>query len=192
MHEIISNKIMKQILLLVAVIILAGCSGQSARPQVSGGSSTIAVESQLVDSTVGSGLPLGGEKAPDFQYTMADGSVRKLSDLRGKKVLINFWATWCEPCRAEMADIQRIANERDDLVVLGVNKLEQIDVIVPFARELGVSFLLIANPKGDISERYGANNIPLSYFINSDGTVGVRQLGIMDYDKIQRRLSALQ
>jgi thiol-disulfide isomerase/thioredoxin len=130
-------------------------------------------------------MPNVGETAPDFEYTLSDGTSRRLSELRGKRVLLNFWATWCEPCRAEMPDLQRAADSYGgDVVILGVNKLEPVTVIPPFADEL--------NTKGDIANRYGARNIPTSFFINTDGTVGFRQIGVMNYDFVKLHLDQLK
>ncbi|WP_157042543.1 TlpA family protein disulfide reductase [Roseiflexus castenholzii] len=180
--------------LLTLVAALAGCAGQRAGSS-SGGSAVVeiprgvAIESRLVER--GGGIPSQGDVAPDFAFTFANGETRRLSDLRGAKVVVNFWATWCAPCEEEMPDLQRL-DERSDVVVLGVNRLELPEVIIPFARERNLTFTLIANPDGDIVERYGAKNIPISYFINSDGTIGYRQLGIMTFDRMQEQVDRLR
>lgn len=152
---------------------------------------TVAVESRLLDRD-NDAIPLQGQIAPDFAYTFADGATQRLSDLRGRKVIVNFWATWCGPCEEEMPDLQRLANERSDVVVLGVNKLELVDAIIPFVQERALTFTMIANPDGDISERYGAKNIPISYFIHSDGTIGFRHLGIMSYEMMLEQVEQLR
>jgi thiol-disulfide isomerase/thioredoxin len=169
--------------------LLTACSAPPPPPAAPGGPAAIAIESRMLDG--GRDLPAVGQPAPDFAYTLADGTTTTLSALRGRRVLINFWATWCEPCREEMPDLQRIADRyADDLVVLGINKLEQPDLFAPFAEELGVRFLLIANPAGDISDRYGAKNIPLTFVIDGDGTIVARQLGIMSYEAIEQQISS--
>jgi len=155
---------------------------------------TIAMESKLVDNTAPADLPQVGQIAPDFQYTMPDGSTHMLSQLHGKKVLINFWATWCAPCRSEMPDLQKVLGEVNDasVVVLGVNKAQELKEIAPFADELHISFPLIANPAGDIAGRYAAQNLPTSYFINSDGTIGLKKTGVMNYSFIKTHLDLLK
>jgi thiol-disulfide isomerase/thioredoxin len=153
----------------------------------------IAAESKLLDSSGEIAMPNAGDVAPDFEYTLSDGTTRRLSDLRGKRVLLNFWATWCEPCRAEMPDLQRAADAYGDSVaILGINKLEPVSVIPPFADELQIRFPLIVNTKGDIANRYGAKNIPTSFFVNTDGTVGFRQIGVMNYDFVKLHLDQLK
>ncbi|MGQ9549369.1 MAG: TlpA family protein disulfide reductase [Roseiflexus sp.] len=180
--------------LLIAILASAGCGGQGGSALPPGRAPVaippgIAVESRLIDR--GSGLPEPGDPAPDFAFTFAGGETRRLSDLRGAKVVLNFWATWCAPCEEEMPDLQRI-DARDDVVVLGVNRLELPEVIIPFARERNLTFTLIANPEGDIAGRYGAKNIPISYFINSDGTINHRQIGIMSFEMMQEQVERLR
>ena len=154
---------------------------------------TIASESKLIGDTAPIEIPQVGQIAPDFQYTLPDGSTHMLSQLRGKKVLINFWATWCGPCRSEMPDLQKALGETGDaVVVLGVNKAQELKEIAPFADELRISFPLIANPAGDIAGRYGAQNLPTSYFINSDGTIGLKKTGVMNYAFIKTHIDLLK
>ncbi len=181
--------------LALGVALLAACGpGAASAPAPSGPVvSNIAVSSRLLDRSGSTDLPEVGQPAPNFEFTMADGTVRKLSDLRGTPVIVNFWATWCGPCRAEMPDLQRTQREAGTgLVVLGVNKLELVDKIQSFAQELNITFPLIANPDGDISERYAAKNIPISFFIRADGTVGARHFGVMRYESIQQELAKVR
>jgi thiol-disulfide isomerase/thioredoxin len=184
------------LLILVVALVLVACgAGESATPAApqASGPAVIAAESRLLDSSGATGMPNVGEVAPNFEYTLSDGTRHQLSDLHGKKVLLNFWATWCEPCRAEMPDLQQVlANYGDTVIVLGVNKLETAAVIPPFAEELGVSFPLIVNTDGAIANRYGAKNIPSSFFINTDGTIGARRIGVMSYDFMKSQIDQLK
>jgi AhpC/TSA family protein len=92
-----------------------------------------------------------------------------------------------------MPDLQKALGEAGgSVVVLGVNKAEQADLIAPFADELRVSFPLIANPSGDIAGRYAAQLLPTSYFINSDGTIALRKTGVMSYSFIKTHLGQLK
>ncbi len=153
--------------------------------------SGVAPTSELLDKA--DSRPQIGELAPDFAYTMPDGTTYKLSELRGKKVLINFWATWCAPCKVEMPDIQRALEQygSDQFVVLAVSN-EEATVIEEFAREHAYSFPLISNSTGDILKRYGVNGFPVSFFINSDGSIDFKQIGIMTSELITQRIEDLQ
>jgi thiol-disulfide isomerase/thioredoxin len=181
------------LILGLLVFALAACGGAATPAAGPAGPHTIATASQLADDSGPIDLPQVGQIAPDFQYTMPDGSTHLLSQLHGKKVLVNFWATWCGPCRSEMPDLQKALGETgDSLVVLGVNKAQELKEIAPFADELRISFPLIANPAGDIAGRYGAQNLPTSYFINSDGTIGLKKTGVMNYSFIKAHIDLLK
>ncbi len=123
--------------------------------------------------------------APDFLLTTLGGERLRLSDFRGKTVVLNFWATWCPPCRREMPDFQALWEERgpdgpDDLVILAVNLISQdarADVRA-FVREFGVSFPVLFDTSGDaVSRRYGVRALPATFFIDRDGIVRTTALG---------------
>jgi len=185
---------MKRVFSLLCGLALVACGGAVAPASVpAAGPGTIAIDSQILSDAGQSAIPQVGEVAPDFAYTTADGATHKLSELHGKKVLLNFWATWCGPCRFEMPDIQKAIDESGGAVIaLGVNKAQEMKEIVPFAGELKVTFPLITNLKGDIAARYAAQLLPTSYFINSDGTIALRKTGVMDYMFIKNHLAELK
>ncbi|NNJ10865.1 TlpA family protein disulfide reductase [Chloroflexales bacterium ZM16-3] len=183
----------RSIALIIFALALAACgtSQPAAIPTVEVGNVALATQSAIIDAS--GGRPTDGEAAPDFSYTMADGSVHTLSELRGKRVLVNFWATWCMPCREEMPELQQTATDNsENLVILGVNRNEAPDAIAKFGNEVGVTFPLIANIAGDIGDRYGATSLPMTYFINSDGTISSRQLGGLSPALLAKHLDALQ
>lgn len=153
----------------------------------------IALRSSMVDAANRTALKRGAV-APNFTYTFADGTKHQLSDLRGKKVMINFWATWCPPCNAEMPDIQKAAElfADNNFVVLGVSQDLQVDLIEPFADQYQITFPLIADPQGQIGSHYGAQNLPTSIFINTDGTVHTIVMGMVSLETIQTMIEQLQ
>jgi thiol-disulfide isomerase/thioredoxin len=182
-------------LYLVCIVLLAACGAEPAPPSTTGVNPDllIATSSKLLDTSGATTLPEVGEVAPNFQYTFEDGTTTKLSDLQGKKVIVNFWATWCVPCEKEMPALQQAGQEYgDSVVVIGVNRDEEAPAIRAFAEELGVQFPLIANPERDISQRYRANNLPTTYFINTDGSIGSQRVGEMDYAFIKQQLDQLK
>ena len=125
--------------------------------------------------------PQQGFLAPDFELTTTSGETIKLSDLRGQAVLVNLWATWCPPCRAEMPAIDKVYNEyKDDgLVVLAVNMTYQDTVanIAPFVDEYGLTFPILLDETGIVGTLYQLRSLPSSFFINRDGTINEVVIG---------------
>jgi cytochrome c biogenesis protein CcmG, thiol:disulfide interchange protein DsbE len=173
---------------LIIAMLLASCSASLPPPPTATLPANVASASQSLVS--GRGLPVVGEVAPDFSYTMANGTTARLSDFRGKVVIINFWATWCIPCRKEMPALQQAADQSNgQVVVIGINKGEAAETIAAFAQEVMVQFTLVANPASDIAERYGIRNLPTSYFIRPDGTIGDWRLGEMNATMIEESIA---
>ena len=119
--------------------------------------------------------PQQGFLAPDFELKTPTGESVKLSDLRGQAVLVNLWATWCPPCRAEMQTIETIYNEYKDqgFVVLAVNMTYQDNQfdIMPFVTEQGLTFPILLDETGDMANAYQLKSLPSTYFIGRDGII---------------------
>ena len=119
--------------------------------------------------------PQQGFLAPDFELKTPTGETIKLSDLRGQAVLVNLWATWCPPCRAEMKTIETVYNEYKDqgFVVLAVDMTYQDNPldIVPFVNEQGLTFPVLLDETGDMANAYQLKSLPSSYFIGRDGII---------------------
>ena len=120
-----------------------------------------------------------GESAPDFRLKNLDGQSISLSDLRGKPVLLNFWATRCPPCRAEMPYIQEIYEEWSDkrLVVLAVNIDESPSLIKKFLQNYNLSLPVLLDTKGNIARKYSIQYIPTTFFIDKDGIIQQKIIG---------------
>lgn len=129
-----------------------------------------------------------GEKAPDFELKTLDGKTVKLSDYRGKKVILNFWATWCPPCNAEMPDIQKYYNEADDNVeILAVNIDPQYDV-KKFVRDANVTFPVLLDSKDEVNTLYKILTIPTTYFIDGEGIIRSKHLSVMTTEIIREHI----
>ncbi|MFV9506812.1 MAG: TlpA family protein disulfide reductase [Oscillochloridaceae bacterium umkhey_bin13] len=178
------------VMLLTAVLLMA-CGGQPAtEPLPDTGGAIIAAESRLLAQ--GSGQIADGEIAPDFSYTLPDGTTVRLSDHQGQPVLLNFWATWCLPCIEEMPAIERVYSEAAGaLVVLAVNRNELPAAIARFAPSVNVSFPLIADLSGSIGDHYRVTSLPTTFFIASDGTIAGRHIGALSEQQLAERLSSL-
>jgi peroxiredoxin len=125
--------------------------------------------------------PQQGFLAPDFELKMPTGESVKLSDLRGQAVLVNLWATWCPPCRAEMQSIEKVYQEYKDegFTVLAVNMTYQDDpfAVVPFVNEQKLTFPILLDETGEMANAYQLRSLPSSYFIRRDGIINEVVIG---------------
>lgn len=137
--------------------------------------------------------PEVGSPAPDFALRDAEGAVREMGDYRGKAVWLNFWATWCGPCRRELPTIQRLADEfRDDgLVVLAVNFRESAKQARSFWEELGLRLPILLDSNGDVVQQYRLRGFPDNFFIDRDGVLRAFDLGELDEEEMRERLAEL-
>lgn len=128
-----------------------------------------------------------GMEAPDFQLQTLDGKEMKLSELQGQAVLLNFWATWCEPCRDEMPAIQKVYEKHRDkgLEVVGVNIAESQLTVKGFVRQLDLTFPIVFDKERKVVDQYRIGPIPTSLFIDSDGKVVRMVKGQMDEAQIE-------
>ena len=126
-----------------------------------------------------------GDEAPDFLLTVLNGEPVKLSDFRGKTVVLNFWASWCPPCRAEMPEFQELWEQRgpdggDDLVILAVDFLKDdtVGAAADFVEDFELTFpVLFDTTDSDVAARYGVRGLPATYFIDREGVIRARNLG---------------
>ena len=127
----------------------------------------------------GVATPRVGEPAPEFSLVSTQGSTISLADLRGQPVLLNFWASWCPPCRGEMPDLDRVATEYRDrgLVVVGVDLEEDREPVVRYAQTLGLQLSLLLDQGGAVATRYNVTGLPTSYFVDRDGLIRDRNVG---------------
>lgn len=134
-----------------------------------------------------------GQEVPGFTLRDARGQEHSLVDYRGRVVLLNFWATWCAPCRLEMPAIQE-RYERygaNELAVLAVNFDEPQSQVVAFGEELGLSFPLLLDPGGEVQRMYRIRGYPTSVFVDEEGIVRVVHIGIMTEDQLDEALQEL-
>ena len=119
--------------------------------------------------------PQAGFAAPDFTLKTPSGETYKLSELRGNAVLVNLWATWCPPCRAEMPSIEKMYQEYRDqgFIVLAVNMTYQDDpfAVTPFIQEYNLTFPILLEETGRVASAYQLRSLPSSFFINREGII---------------------
>lgn len=135
--------------------------------------------------------PAVGETAPDFALKDVSGHVVKLSDLRGKVVWVNFWATWCIPCKQELPDIQAIYSEKkaQGLEVLEVNWDETADLAKPYFQQRHLTMPVLLDSAGDVFKQYKLTGVPDSFFIGRDGKISSLYFGQLSQDKMREHLA---
>lgn len=140
--------------------------------------------------------PKVGSAAPDFELPDRNGNAVHLSALAGSVVVVNFWASWCQPCREEMPILQAISEKYADqgLVVLGVNTTytDSLDEALAFVDELKLTFPILFDETGEVGERkYRVYGLPTSYWIDREGVIRSVQLGAMTEDQMLEILTPL-
>lgn len=122
--------------------------------------------------------------APDFTLEDTDGKTYRLSDLRGKVVLINFWATWCPPCREEMPSMQRAWEQlqEKDVVLLAVDVGEDADTVFQFTANYPVEFPLLLDHTGKVADAWPLKGLPTTFVIDPQGRIAYRAIGGREWD----------
>lgn len=135
--------------------------------------------------------PEVGQLAPEFALRDPDGNVRELGDYRGDIVWINFWATWCGPCRRELPDIQNLATEFEDegLVVLAVNQAQLAETAESFWEELGLDLPILLDSGAEVSEQYRLIGLPHNVFIDRDGVLRSNHIGFLTEGQMREALA---
>lgn len=131
-----------------------------------------------------------GNLAPDFELETLDGEPTKLSDHKGERVVVNFWATWCPPCRAEIPDLKKL-NDNHEVTILALNMTqseENEEKVDDFVDEFDMDFPVLKDTEGDVSLNYEIAAYPTSYYIDSDGHIQHIALGAMNYDQMAQQL----
>jgi peroxiredoxin len=157
----------------VAALALAGCS-------LPGGSSTASTTP--------------GATAPGFTVQGIDGASHSLPDYRGKVVVLNFWATWCIPCRAEMPDLEHEArvHRSDPVVILGMDWKESAAPVKDFTQGLGVTYPMLLDADGRVYTTYKVGALPTTFIIDANGRLVKSRIGIASRDEIESEIKAAQ
>ena len=149
-------------------------------------------KTEIEPTSVESAAP---DKTPalDFKLKDLDGKEVSLSDFKGKKVFLNFWASWCPPCKAEMPDIEKLYNETkdSDLVILAINLGESKKDVTSFLENNKYNFPVLLDSDQTIAQQYNVQYIPTSFFIDEDGNIIKTKTGPMTLEEMKSYISEL-
>ncbi|HEY52520.1 MAG TPA: redoxin domain-containing protein [Caldilineae bacterium] len=137
--------------------------------------------------------PAVGSPAPNFKMQLPDGETVTLNDLKGHPMIINFWATWCPPCRREMPDLIKAyeAHKDEGLVVLEVNSAEAPVQVEAFIKEFGVTAPVVIDARNEVLGVYRTNGLPASFFIDKDGVIQAHWPGFLDANTLNQLLAEI-
>ncbi|MFZ5823013.1 MAG: TlpA family protein disulfide reductase [Bacillota bacterium] len=188
------------VLALVGITALvAGCGGLRKEQDASPGPAAAqqpapqpAEQPASKSPTAAEAKPLPGYRAPSFSAVdVFTGEKVTLADLKGQVVFLNFWATWCPPCKAEMPEMEQLHQEMGDkvrIVALGADARESPEKMAAFAKEMGLTFT-IAHDRGMAVEPYRVTGIPTSFFIDRAGIIRARYPGALSLEKMKEYIA---
>ena len=180
--------------IIVAVVLVLGGQAGAETAEVAGSGTLGPID--LPDNP--QGLPVAvelGALAPNFALQTPEGETFSLSDFRGQPVLVNYWATWCGPCRVEMPAIQAAyeAHKDDGFVVLAVNhtSTDSVPNIIEFREELDLQFPILVDDGSDVNKAYGVRAYPSSFFIDENGLIQAVHFGPITEGQLNENLDVL-
>lgn len=157
---------------------------------------TDAAEQVVEDETQTTTLVKEGMQAPDFTVEMFDGSTLTLSALKGKVVLVNFWATWCPPCRQELTRVEEDIIKRfegQEFVFIPISRGEERETVAAFREQTGYTFPMGLDPERKVYDLFASNFIPRNFLIDADGKVVIASVGYEEeeFDGLVKRIEEL-
>lgn len=133
-------------------------------------------------------------KAADFTLKDMSGKEVSLSDFKGKKVFLNFWASWCPPCKAEMPEMEKLYQETkdSDLVILAINLAEDKSTVQNFLKDNQYNFPVLLDTDNSVASNYQVVSIPTSFFIDKEGNIIDKHIGTMSIENMKSYISNLK
>ena len=136
--------------------------------------------------------PIAGYIAPDFTLSTIQGETLTLSDLRGQPAVLNFWASWCPPCRAEIPHFQAASLKYNgQAAILGIDQGEPLPIVADFGALMGVTYPLLLDENSAANRQYGVVALPTTIFVNADGTIKEVYTGIINQAVLEERVDRL-
>ncbi len=137
--------------------------------------------------------PTKGNPAPNFGFRYSDGSSYTLADFKGQPVIVNFWATWCPPCRREMPSLVNAyeTHKDDGLMIIEVDVAEKPEAVAQFVQEYNMTMPVALDQRQEVTRLYRTDSFPTSIFIDKDGIIQVRWIGYMAEDQLATNLKTI-
>lgn len=195
---------MKKIAIILGLLLLIGGSTYTVynynKSQVSNPNNTITNENSSSEKKLNdnfksdTALRISKTKAMDFKLKDLNGKEVSLSDYKGKKVFLNFWATWCPPCKAEMPEMETLYQETkdSDLVILAVNLDEDKDTVQKFISSNKYNFPVLLDTDNIVASKYGVVSIPTSFFIDKEGNIADKHIGAMTIKDMKNYINSIK
>ena len=163
----------------------SGAGSTAGQPASEAGSGEAATDEALTPA------PFAGRPAPNFTLKTTDGKTIDLAGLRGRPVVINFWATWCGPCRTEMPDLQAFYDDHrpQGLELIGVNIQESPEDVTQYRQMHGISFPPVLDSDGSVTREYLVRGVPSTFFIDPQGTIRQVQIGPLNRKGLNEKLA---
>lgn len=195
---------MKKIAIILGLLLLIGGSVYTVynynKSQVSNPNNTITTENKSSDKKQNdnfkneTALKISKTKAMDFKLKDLNGKEVSLSNYKGKKVFLNFWATWCPPCKAEMPEMEKLYQETkdSDLVILAVNLDEDKDTVQKFINSNKYNFPVLLDTGNIVASQYEVVSIPTSFFIDKEGNIVDKHIGAMTIEDMKNYINNIK
>lgn len=183
----------KLLFLLVIALVVAACAEGDENGASSDAESTDAPETPTQTDAPGEVIDDDPFFAPNFTLTSLSGETYQLAELQDQWVVLNFWATWCEPCVAEMPFLQQISEDfADNTLMLGINMRETPEEMQPFLDELGITYPILVSPTDQTVLDYQVSGLPQTLVVDPHGEIVWRQFGPIELESFSEALTRLQ
>lgn len=191
MRAVVATRGMLLLVLGLAMLSLAGCVGSDRNFTPSAAAPPSGQTNAPVRVSTG---PRVGNQAPDFVLKDVDGATVRLSDFRGKPVMVNFWASWCPPCKEEMPDIEKSyqRHKGEGYVFLGVDMKEDVKTVKDFVTRYGYTWTFLLDPDSQAINTYFVSGVPETFFIDRDGVIRDYKIGAMSASMIESSLAKIK